>query len=76
MAAAWDSVTLFVALVIAVFLYRLYVKFKGGMVGVSYKYYLGASIILAAGFVIRVALDLMQVAPTAFGLTVRDAPVI
>jgi hypothetical protein len=74
--AVWDSGTLLVCLAATYFVSRLHSTFKGGTLGFAYKYYLAAGAVLSAGLAARVVLDLYQVNPSVYGISVRDPAIV
>jgi len=75
-ALAWDSATLIVILAGLVYVNGLRRAFKGGKYGREFRYYTAAAAVLGTGYAIRVVLDAMDVTTTAYGISVRDPPLI
>jgi hypothetical protein len=73
---AWDFLTLIVSLAALFYLARLRSIFRGGEVATSFNYFIAAVAVFGAGFTLRVILDLVDVSPTAYGLSVRDPTII
>jgi len=72
----WDVAALIVSIFALVYIRKLYVKFRGGAYGKSYRYYCWAMIVFVLTFLLRIALDFFEISPNIYGMSVRNPAIM
>lgn len=75
-AVASDVVSLAICLVGFVYVYTLYISFKGGKYGKSFPYYLAATGVLCVELGAEVVLDLQSASPEIGEFSFHDAAIV